>query len=114
MKKMKIVDIVAELNLKVYAGGKGLDRMITGAYTSDLLSDVMGKAEEGDIWITMQTHKNIIAIADLKDLSGIIIVNGNVPGQDTMFKSDELNIPVLVTDDSAFRISGRLYEIMIN
>lgn len=111
---MKIADIVSVLNLKVFSGGKGIHRPVKSAYTCDLLSDVMGNANEGDAWITMQTHKNIIAVADLKDLACVIIVNGNVPDQDTIRKSDEIEIPILGSDDSAFKISGRLFELLIN
>ena len=57
---MKVRDILEKLNLKVCSGTAGLNREIKGGYTSDLLSDVMGNAQEGNIWITLQTHKNII------------------------------------------------------
>ena len=60
------------------------DRAVKGAYASDLLSDVMGKASEGDVWITMQTHKNIIAVASLKEIAAILIVNGGKPDEDTL------------------------------
>ncbi len=54
---MKVKELVEKLNLKVLSGEKGLDREIDGCYISDLLSDVMGNAMEGNIWITLQTHK---------------------------------------------------------
>ena len=69
---MKVRDILEKLNLKVCSGTAGLNREIKGGYTSDLLSDVMGNAQEGNIWITLQTHKNIMAIASLKELSAIV------------------------------------------
>ena len=64
--KMKVKELVEKLNLKVLSGEKGLDREIDGCYISDLLSDVMGNAMEGNIWITLQTHKNVMAVASLK------------------------------------------------
>ena len=66
---MKVCDLVKILNLTVFCGEEGLDTEITGGYTSDLLSDVMGHIEEGMLWITMQTHQNILAVATLKDAS---------------------------------------------
>ena len=51
---MKVCDLVKMLNLTVFCGEEGLDTEITGGYTSDLLSDVMGHIEEGMLWITMQ------------------------------------------------------------
>lgn len=109
---MKITDIVKILNLNLISGANGLNNEIKGAYVSDLLSDVIGNAGEGQIWITLQTHQNIIAVASLKDLSAIIIVRGATPETDTIEKSNTENIPVLVTDLDTFSIAGRLFELL--
>jgi predicted transcriptional regulator len=109
---MKITDIITRLNLKVISGHSGLANDITGGYVSDLLSDVMGNAKEGQIWITLQTHQNIIAVASLKDISAIIIVKGNVPEPDTIEKSNMENIPVLSTKLDTFNIAGRVFELL--
>ena len=85
---MKITEIIAALDLKVISGKEGLSNEITGGYVSDLLSDVMGNAKEGQIWITLQTHQNIIAVASLKDISAVIIVKGLLPEADTVVRSD--------------------------
>jgi serine kinase of HPr protein (carbohydrate metabolism regulator) len=109
---MKIKEIAERLNLAVMAGSEGLDREVSGGYTSDLLSDVMGNAAEGAIWITLQTHKNVMAIASLRDLAGIILVKGNKPDPDTAIQAETESIPVLGTDLSAFEISGKLYQLI--
>ena len=61
---MTVQDIVSQLNLTVCSGQEGLQREVKGGYTSDLLSDVMGHAQEGDVWVTLQTHKNVMAISE--------------------------------------------------
>lgn len=109
---MKITDIIKALDLKVISGNDGLSNEITGGYVSDLLSDVMGNAREGNIWITVQTHMNVVAVASLKDLSAVIIVKGALPETDTIEKSNMEKIPVLSTDMDTFNISGRLYELL--
>lgn len=109
---MKIAEIISELNLKVLSGQDGLENEIKGGYVSDLLSDVIGNAREGEVWITLQTHQNVIAVASLKDLSAIIIVKGSVPDEDTIKKSNEEGIPVLLTDSDTFNIAGRLFELL--
>ena len=109
---MKIADIITGLNLKVVSGHNGLSNKITGGYVSDLLSDVIGNAEEGQIWITLQTHQNIIAVGSLKDISAIIIVKGLVPEADTIEKSNIENIPLLSTELDTFNIAGRLFELL--
>lgn len=109
---MKVQDLITRLGLTVHSGKEGLDREVTGGYTSDLLSDVMGHAKEGDAWVTLQTHKNIMAIASLKDLAAIIVVKGHVPEEDTTAKSEKEGIPILTTREETFEITGRLYELL--
>ncbi len=109
---MKITDVLQPLGLKVISGSNGLSNIITGGYVSDLLSDVMGNAREGEIWITLQTHQNIIAVASLKDLAAVIIVKGAIPDADTIEKSNLENIPVLTTELDTFSITGHLFELL--
>ncbi|HKJ42727.1 MAG TPA: DRTGG domain-containing protein [Sunxiuqinia sp.] len=109
---MKVSDLVEQLNLKVLAGAKGLDREVSGAYVSDLLSDVMGNACEGQLWLTLQVHQNVMAIASLKDLAAVILVKGLQPHENTIQHSNEEQIPLLSTSDSTFDASGKLYAIL--
>jgi predicted transcriptional regulator len=109
---MKIADIISALDLKIISGQNGLSNEIKGGYVSDLLSDVIGNAQEGQVWITLQTHQNIIAVASLKEISAIIIVKGSAPESDTIEKSNTENIPVLSTDADTFNIAGRLFELL--
>jgi predicted transcriptional regulator len=109
---MKTADIVKALNLTIYSGGIALDKNVSGGYVSDLLSDVMGNAHEGQVWITLQTHKNIMAVATLKDLPAIILVKGMKPDADTLLKSEEEGLPILGTELDTFTICGRLYELL--
>ncbi len=109
---MKIKEIIEKLQLKALAGQENLDVDITGGYTSDLLSDVIANSKEGNLWITLQIHQNIIAVAKLKDLAGIIIVNNREPDEDTLKKANEENVPVFCCQEIAFEISGKLYELI--
>ena len=76
---MTVKDLIEKMNLTVFCGEQNLDREIKGGYVSDLLSDVMGFAQEGNVWVTLQTHKNVIAIASLKELACVVLVKGNQP-----------------------------------
>lgn len=109
---MKVSELVEKLGLKVFSGQAGLENEVRGGYVSDLLSDVMGNAREGVVWITLQTHQNILAIASLKDLAAIILVKGFEPEEDTIEHSNKEGVPVLGTDLSTFEISGMLYEVL--
>lgn len=109
---MKVADLVKKLNLTVFGGEDGFYREITGGYTSDLLSDVMGNASEGDVWITMQSHINVIAVASLKEVAAVILVNNYRPHDDALKKGSEEEIPLLGTDKSAFEITGLIYNLL--
>jgi len=109
---MTIENVINALDLQVFAGVNKTGRQVKGAYVSDLLSDVMGKAREGELWITMQTHKNIIAVASLKDLSAILIVNGGKPDDETIAAAEQEGVILLGTGDRSFSTCGKLYKMM--
>jgi predicted transcriptional regulator len=109
---MKVKELVEKLNLKVLSGEKGLDREIDGCYISDLLSDVMGNAMEGNIWITLQTHKNVMAVASLKELSCIILVKSLMPNDETIEQSNDEDLPILQTNLPTYEIAGLVYNLL--
>ena len=109
---MKVKEIIEKLQLTALSGQKNLDAEVTGGYTSDLLSDVIANSKEGDLWITLQIHQNTIAVAKLKDLAGIILVNNREPDEDTLKKAEEENVPILCSSDMAFDVSGKLYKLI--
>lgn len=109
---MKVRELVEKLNLKVLSGAEGLDREIDGCYVSDLLSDVMGNAEMGNVWVTLQTHKNVMAIASLKELSCVVLVKGLTASDDTVEQSNEEGIPFLSTDMQTYDTVGRIYQLL--
>ena len=111
---MKVFELVKELNLKVFSGEEGLSREISGGYVSDLLSDVMGNACEGNVWVTLQTHRNVVAIASLKELSCILLVGSLSPEQSALDHSNEEQIPILGTHLSTFEITGLMYQKLKN
>lgn len=108
---MNLSDIAESLELEVKTPGVSLNREVTGGYVSDLLSDVIGNAHEGTLWITLQVHLNIIAVASLKGLSGIVLVNSRVPNEDTIRRAEEEKIPIMTTTLPTFEVVGRLYSL---
>ena len=110
---MKLEDIVRKLDLEVASGEKNLDREVTGGYASDLMSDVIANAGKNDIWITLQTHINIVAVASMKELAGIVLINGRRPEQETLNRAVQEEIPILVSSLPSFEVIGRLYSFGI-
>lgn len=110
---MNLREVIDRLNLRVFTLKPNLEGLVTGGYTSDLLSDVMANAREGNLWITLQIHPNIVAVSKLKDLSGIILVNGRQPEDETRQKAEDENLPLLGTEENSFVISGKLYVLLM-
>ena len=110
---MKLADLTNRLDLQVRSARAELQRTVTGGYASDLLSDVLANSREGNVWITLQIHQNIVAVASLKELAGIVLVSGREPEEDTVEKAESEGIPVLVSGMSTFELVGRLYELGI-
>ena len=109
---MNIREIQEALSLDMKTTKGDLGRTISGCYISDLLSDVMANAKEGEIWITLQTHPNIVAVASLKNLSGIIITNSRAPEEETVKKAAEEHVTLAVSPLSTFEAGGLLYKML--
>jgi len=107
---MKLKDLAGLLTLNVLQPQGNFDVDVTGGYTSDLLSDVMGNAKERNVWITCQTHENIVAVAKLKNLAAVILVNGRKPDDAALKKAREEKVVIFGTPESEFAISGVLYN----
>ncbi len=108
---MKLKEIADKLNLEVKSGIDQLEREVKGGYVSDLLSDVLANAEDDDLWITLQIHPNIVAIAAMKGLAGIVMIGGREPQEDTLVKAKEENVAILLSKMPAFELSGKLYAM---
>lgn len=109
---MEVKDLVDRLSLSVLSGKGLLEREISGGYASDLLSNVMGHLDEGMIWITMQVHQNVVAVASLKEASAVLLANGACPDAATIEKAEEENVVLLVTSLPAFDACGKVYRLL--
>jgi predicted transcriptional regulator len=110
---MTIREVVDSSPLEILAGAEGLDKEVTGGYASDLLSDVIANSRAGNLWVTMQTHRNIIAVATLKELAAVVLVNGRTPDPETLEKAREEKAVLLGSRLSTFELVGRLYRMGI-
>jgi predicted transcriptional regulator len=111
---VKLQEVVDKLRMKPLSAFSKLSAECSGGYVSDLLSDVMANAKAGDLWVTLQTHQNIVAVASLKEIAGIIIIGGREPERATLAKAEEEKIPILLTSLPAFEVVGRLYQMGIS
>ena len=109
---MKLSEVVEKLSLDVKTVNDSLQKEVTGVYVSDLLSDVMANSNEGNIWVTLQTHLNIVAVAGLKNLTGIIIVNNRQPEKEITEKAGFEKVTIMTTSLPAFEVAGKLYQML--
>ena len=107
---MKEQDIVEKLGYECSLEGSGGD--IGAGYTSDLLSDVMGNAPEDSVLITIQAHKNTIAVADLAGIKAVILCNGRIPDDGMIETAKEAGIGIYRTGDNQFDVSCAVGKLL--
>lgn len=110
---MLMAEVIKELELTSVATTGDLNMPVSGGYVSDLLSHVMGQAKAGQIWITMQGHQNIVAVASLVGLAAVIVAGGIEPEEQTVTKAAEQEVILCKTALSTYEVTGRLYKLGI-
>ncbi len=108
---MTLEELSRKLSLEVRTAAEKLSTEVTGGYAADLLSCAMAKAQEGNVWVTLQSHPNIVAVASLLNLAGVIITEGMTPDATTVEKAEKEGIPILTTELTTFTVVGRLFEL---
>lgn len=108
---MTVREMIEALQLKQASVGGALDEPLTGGYVSDLLSHVMGQAKAGQVWVTMQGHQNIVAVASLVGLGAVIVAGGVEPEEHTLVKANSQEVVLCTTPMSVFEVAGRLYQL---
>jgi predicted transcriptional regulator len=107
-----LATVVAALDAKVI-GGDELAGEVAGAQVCDLLSHVMARGREGQVWVTIQTHPNIVAVAALARLAAVVLAHDMQPEEETVMRAEDEGMPLLLTSDSAYTVAGKLYELGI-
>lgn len=105
---MKLRDLIARLDAEPLAGGT--DAEIRGCYISDLLSDVLAHACPGVLWVTIQTHHNVISVASMKDVAAVLVTRGRRPEATVLAEAESGGLAILTTPLSTFAAAGRLWE----
>jgi hypothetical protein len=109
---MNLQQIIEKLNLKPLTQPENFDAIIpSSGYASDLLSCVMAGAKPRCLWVTLQAHINIVAVAALLDMSAIIITEDAQPDPTTIHKANSQAIVLLSTPKTSFELIGQLWEL---
>ena len=107
---MKLTSVAEQADLKLCLDTLPEDTDVTGAQVCDLLSHVMSHGRQGQLWVTIQSHPNIIAVAVLGRLAGIILADGMEPDEETIARAEEEGVALFTSPDSAYTVVGKLYE----
>lgn len=109
---MNLQQIIDRLNLTVLTEARDFAKITpSGGYSSDLLSCVMAGAKKGNVWITLQAHLNIVAVAALNELAAIIITENAQPDAASIAKANQQDVILLSTPRSTYEINGKLWEL---
>ncbi len=108
---MKLSEIASVLHLKAIIDDYN-DVEVHSVYTGDLLSDVMGHGDDECIIVTIQAHKNTLAVATLKDSPAIILCNNRPVPDDMIESAKEERVALFVTKENQFTVSGKLYALL--
>lgn len=109
---MNLQEVIEKLDLSLLTEPKEFREIEPASgYTSDLLSCVMASAKNQGLWITLQAHLNIVAIAALLELSAVIITEDAQPDPGTITKANDEGVTLLSTPLSSFAVAGMLWEM---
>ncbi|NMC45604.1 MAG: serine kinase [Chloroflexi bacterium] len=109
---MTLDQIIKELQLETLTAPKEISEIApTSGYISDMLSCVMTGAKSQSIWVTLQSHNNIVAVACLLDVAAIIITEGAKPDEETIQKANDEGVILLATPLNSFHVVGKLWEM---
>jgi serine kinase of HPr protein (carbohydrate metabolism regulator) len=110
---MTIREIAEKLSLKVLCLQENLEQEVEGGYASDMLSCVMAGAQSGNVWVTLLTHLNVIAVAVLLEIPAIIITEGAQVEAPVIEKAKQEGVVLLQTAEDTYTTVGKLYEMGI-
>ncbi len=106
-------EIKEKLKLEPLSSLQSLNRQVVAGYASDLLSCVIKTAKKDSIWMTLQSHVNIVAVASLLGLAGIIITEGGHPDPETLARAESEGVVLMATPKTTFTIVGELTSMGI-
>lgn len=110
---MNLRQIATSLSLVPVTAEEKLDREVSGCYAGDLLSCAMKGARKGEVWLTVQSHANIVAVAVLLDLAAVVVTEGSPLDSATIDRANAEGVVLLTTREPTYPIAGRLWELGI-
>lgn len=108
---MRVAELMDKMDMEPL--NQVFDKEIAGGLVTDMVSDVMKSGEAGNIWVTVQTHKKVIAAANLVDIAAVVITQGKKVEDDVLKAADKAEITIFSTPLPAFSFVGKIYALGI-
>ena len=106
---MKVSELAAKAGLNALSEYD--DRAVEGVYISDMVSDIITGAKANSVLVTLQTHKSVIAAANLVDIAAVVFVRGKTPSEDVVQLAKNVGIALFITDTDTWSFAVRLNEM---
>ncbi len=109
---MKLKQLAQTLDFELLTNADYQDCDITGGYCGDLLSWVMGKASAGNVWITMMSNVNIVAVASLTEAACILLSEDTLPEQEVLDKANEQGIVIFRSSKTSYQLAAEVFQVI--
>ena len=106
---MKLQEVIEKVNLEALTDVE--ERDVDGVFISDMLSDVMSTAKPGTLWLTTQTHSNVVSAANLVDIAAVVVTMGKQVPANTVNLANRYHVIILTTRLPGFELAKELLEI---
>lgn len=107
---MNLQTLINSLDLEVLSPGHGADA-VEHVFVGDILSHALGRAPVGAVWITVQVHQNVVAVAMVRGFTAILLAEGRRPAVDTVERARAEGVALLVSPLSGYELAGRCWEM---
>ncbi len=108
---MTVAALIERLSLETITVAEP-DREVTGGYAGDLLSWVMGRAAEGDAWVTIMTNINVVAVASLSDVACVVLSEGVPVEEDVIAAAQTRGVTLLRSDKPTFALCALIEQAL--
>ncbi len=108
---MDVKELIEKLGLKVLCG-ENLDKKISGCYCGDLLSWVMSRAQEGDVWLTVMGNVNSVGVAVLADVACIVLTENAPLDKDALTRAQQNDVIILQTEKNSYEMAAAVSKMI--
>jgi hypothetical protein len=107
---MRLIDLAETIEGTIHVGADQADRIIDLAFAADLLSDVLALTEEQTALVTGMTNPQVMRVAEILNITAVILVRGKVPPAALTEYAEQLGVPLLSTKKTMFETCGLMYS----